>query len=384
MYLNPSELRPTLPTISLSRLKALVSILLGFSGILATAAQDQTVTAPGQHPIRILLLYDMEGVTGINDWRMFDDDPEFYSPELYAQGIEYLIGDINAAIAGLVEGGATSVDLLDTHGGLTPDSRVVERMDRRAKIIIPDGPLDPYISLAERGAYEAVAAVGMHDKPLSGGFAAHTFGSGLSPVINGHTLTETELLAYSFGDVGAPVIFVSGDDHLQRDLGQTMPWIEYVAVKRATGLHSADLRPPDEAWHEIRDKAKLSVQQLSRMRVLHLSRPIEAGLRPTFPMFLPPQFAYLPGFRVRDGSVTFTAPDYLTAYRGIKLLVWIASTFASARRLDSLRKLPEVREPLKQLLDSMNAELDEIESGRRPTPSMPDLPALRPKFHRAP
>ena len=83
-------------------------------------------------------------------------------------------------------------------------------------------------------------------------------------------------------------------------------------------------------------------------------------------------------------SVTFTAPDYLTAYHGIKLLVWIASTFASARRLASLSERPEIREPLKQLLDNMNAELDEIESGRRPTPPMPDLPALRPKFHRVP
>ena len=35
-----------------------------------------------------------------------------------------------------------------------------------------------YISLAERGAYDAIAAVGMHDKPMSGGFAAHTFGMG--------------------------------------------------------------------------------------------------------------------------------------------------------------------------------------------------------------
>jgi hypothetical protein len=90
----------------------------------------------------------MEGITGINDWGMFDDDPDFIVPALYGKGIEYLIGDINAAIAGLVEGGVTSIDVLCAHGSGMPDPKVVERVDRHAKLIIPDGPLDPYIRRA--------------------------------------------------------------------------------------------------------------------------------------------------------------------------------------------------------------------------------------------
>jgi hypothetical protein len=54
-------------------------------------AQTTPVSAQPPQPARVLLMYDMEGITGINDWRMFDDDPDFLSPELYAKGIEFLM-----------------------------------------------------------------------------------------------------------------------------------------------------------------------------------------------------------------------------------------------------------------------------------------------------
>ena len=78
-----------------------------------------------------------------------------------------------------------------------------------------------------------MAVVGMHAKTGSGGFASHTFTLGIDLLINGQSITETELVALSWGRVGVPVIFASGDDRLAGDL-ETMPWIEYVTVKEAT------------------------------------------------------------------------------------------------------------------------------------------------------
>ena len=84
-------------------------------------------------------------------------------------------------------------------------------------------------------------AVGMHAKTGSVGFASHTVTIGMGLWMNGRSITETEIVAFSWGRVGVPVIFVSGDDHLQRDL-VTMPWLQFVVTKWATSANTVQLR----------------------------------------------------------------------------------------------------------------------------------------------
>ena len=74
-------------------------------------------------------------------------------------------------------------------------------------------------------------------------------------------ITETELVGLSWGRVGTPVIFGSGDDRLARDLA-TMPWIEFVTVKTAVGADSAAPRPLEEARAELTAKARRAVEKL--------------------------------------------------------------------------------------------------------------------------
>ncbi len=62
--------------------------------------------------VKIYILCDMEGTSGI--WRREQVDSS--SPH-YKQGQELLMADVNAAIEGAFEGGATEVIACDTHGG---------------------------------------------------------------------------------------------------------------------------------------------------------------------------------------------------------------------------------------------------------------------------
>ena len=68
----------------------------------------------------------------------------------------------------------------------------------------------------------------------SGGFASHTKTIGMEVRYGDRTVTEAEIIALSWGEVGVPMILVSGDDRLRADL-QTMPWLQYVTVKNAIG-----------------------------------------------------------------------------------------------------------------------------------------------------
>jgi hypothetical protein len=111
--------------------------------------------------IQVLVLYDMEGLSGLRDVKMID-----YSPtEEYKKGQELLTGDVNAVIEGLFAGGADVVHVVDGHGSGNPEPDIlIEQMDSRAEMINRDTSFDSYIDLAEEGAYDAVAVVGMHSK----------------------------------------------------------------------------------------------------------------------------------------------------------------------------------------------------------------------------
>ena len=155
---------------------------------------------------------------------------------------------------------------------------------------------------------------------------AHTRGAGLAPVLDGATLTETELLGYEFGMVGVPFVFASGDDRLKQDLAAPMPWVEYVVVKRATGYASADLLPVAQARSAIRAGVRRALENLPRMKPL-VATPTRAGLAASFPMSLPPAgspFSRLPGIEVRGDTVTFPARDYAEAYSRMQAVMGMA------------------------------------------------------------
>jgi hypothetical protein len=93
-------------------------ILLAFvaSAALATLVNPAgpRPTAAGHHVAarRVLVVTDMEGISGVNDGRMgstADQDTAYY-----AAGLDRLHADVNATIAGLFDGGATAVDVADT------------------------------------------------------------------------------------------------------------------------------------------------------------------------------------------------------------------------------------------------------------------------------
>lgn len=336
--------------------------------------RDYAMPAGGQ--IRVLLMHDMEGLSGQSDPRTFS----YSNGELYRQGQEYLIGDVNAVIDGLFAGGATSVDVVDGHGSGNPEPDVLqERLDPRAHQVFRDEPFRQYVDLVEPRAYDAVAVVGMHAKTGSRGFASHTYTLGIELQMNGRAITETELVAYSFGRAGVPVIFASGDDRLADDL-RTMPWIEFVTVKTATSASTAEPRPVDEARAELRAKAKRALERLPEMQVVTVSEPVEAAIRVVPPASLAP-LRGVPGVRYADETVTFTAADFQEAYDGLIALVSVARTAYPAVLTETLRAQPEGQ----QLLDQYRRDLFErwldVESGRW---SPPPAPAAQPRrYHGA-
>tara|TARA_B100001123_G_scaffold96859_1_gene111565 strand:- start:11525 stop:12655 length:1131 start_codon:yes stop_codon:yes gene_type:complete len=271
--------------------------------------------------IRVLVLHDMEGLSGQSDPRTFS----YRNTQFYKEGREYLIGDINAVIAGLFDGGADVVQVVDGHGSGNPEPDIIlNRLDPRAKMITRTDPFEAYVDIVESDTFDAVAVVGMHAKTGSNGFASHTYTLGIELLLNGHSVTETEIVALSWGRVGVPVIFASGDDKLASDLA-TMPWIRYVTVKKATSASTAIPYPVEEVRTKLHAEAKASIEGLSDARVMKIAKPVRATLNAVPPASLG-ILEGVPGISYKNGSVTFIAPDFGEAYIGLTNLIRVART----------------------------------------------------------
>lgn len=272
--------------------------------------------------IRILVLHDMEGLSGQSDAATF-----FYGWPRYTEGQELLAGDINAVIEGLYAGGATEVEVVDGHGSgnAEPDVRR-DLLDPRATQVLRDSSFDAYFDLPALASYDAVAVVGMHAKTGSAGFASHTITLGIGLVVNGQTITETELVGLSWGRVGTPVIFASGDDRLANDL-QTMPWIEIVTVKTAVGADSTVPRPVAEARADLTARARVAVENLraGKTQAMRTAGPLRIGVRAVPPANLE-VLKDFPGVTWEDSTATVTVDSLRQGYDAAMAMVGIAGT----------------------------------------------------------
>jgi D-amino peptidase len=338
------------------------------------ASPSRTATV-AHAPVRVLVYHDMEGLAGQDDWHTY----LFSHPEKYPEGQKMLVADLNAVIDGLIAGGATQVDVVDAHGSGNPEPDVRrDLLDPRAKQVFRDKEFDPYVDLTAPNTYDAVVAVAMHAKTGSRGFASHTITLGMDVLLNGRSITESEIVAYSWGRVGVPLIFVSGDDRLQNDL-KDLSWLEYVVTKKATSSSTVELRPVDQVHAEMREKAAKAVRNLAKAKTMTVSAPMQAGLHAVPPASLQ-SLQGVPGITYANETVTFTAPDFRAAYDGVLGLVRAARAGYSQVLVESVRRLPDGKQVMAAYSDSLFMRWMDYESGRW-KPPVASGPTSNKSFH---
>ncbi|MFC2118616.1 M55 family metallopeptidase [Bacteroidota bacterium] len=308
--------------------------------------------------IKILLYYDMEGISGLNDMRSLN-----YGNEGYTAARDLLTNDVNAVIDGLFAGGADIVDVVDAHGSGNPEPDILlDKMDSRVKLISRDKPFRSYCDLTEKKVYDAIAVVCMHSKTGGGGFAAHTYTIGMDWIFNDMSINETEIIAYSWGRADIPLIFASGDDKLKEQL-EYLPWIEYVTVKIAKGASDAELIPLDKVHNDMKLKAKIAVENISKAKVVNFSTPIKTQLRAVHPSSLG-LLNGVPGINYQDNIVTFIADDFQIAYDGVTALIGVASRSWVNILHESIRQENNSSKIYNNYSNKLIARWGDVESGR--------------------
>ena len=296
--------------------------------------------AAQQRP-RVLVFYDMEGVSGINR----EPQTSFSHPDQYQPARKFLTGDVNAAIRGLVEGGAGDITVTDAHGSgnsLEPDI-LLDEMDQHANFEFRDVDFDPYSDVPDP-KYQAIVCIGMHARANTPGFLAHTFTLEPAFRLNGIDITETEIIAHSAARFRVPVIMVSGDDVLQKQIAERFPLAEYGLVKRARGRADANLMPEPEAWSNIERAARRAIAKLPEFKPFPVER--EYRFEHSFQnKAQTDRAAVYPGLtRVNETAVGYTTPDFISGYDQSKKLIQLATAERFTLLLNAVRARPDGKE----------------------------------------
>ena len=276
------------------------TILLATSG---AAAQPKK--------LKVYISADMEGIGGVSTWQI----------QAGSQGREYekfrklMTQEVNAAIAGAYDAGATEVLVSDSHAdGQNID---VELLDPRAKLIRA-WPRPLVMMQGVDSACDAVVFIGYHaSEGQPAAILAHTMSSRriFEIKLNGTGVPEAAFNAAIAGEFGVPVVLLSGDQTIGEEARRLLGPIETVAVKQATRFYSATMMHPEEAQRLIRAGVKRGIERRAELRPYKLAHPVKLEI--TFKDTVNAELvSYLPGVeRPRGNAVVFTARDMLEAAR---------------------------------------------------------------------
>ncbi|HVA22641.1 MAG TPA: M55 family metallopeptidase [Candidatus Micrarchaeia archaeon] len=267
--------------------------------------------------MRILISVDMEGISGVAAW----DDVRPGTPG-YERFRRQMTLEANAAVAGAFAAGAASVVVNDAHDGM--HNLLYESLDGRAELI--SGTMKP-LDMVEGGTgADAAVFIGYHAMAgAEGGVLAHTMsGSIANWYLGGVAVGETQINAAILGQLGVPVVLVSGDAQLAQEVERTLPQARRVVVKWGTDEETARSRPRDEVLRCLAEEVQQAVAGAAAVEPIRVPGPVTIAIE-----FVRPAHAtaasLCPQIRRAGGRrVEITAADILEAYR----LSWVASILA--------------------------------------------------------
>ena len=218
---------------------------------------------------------DMEGVAGVTKWaETTGGEP------LHADRSRLYTEEINAAVRGAFDGGATEVVVMDCHGaggGWTFNSLIPDLLDPRCDFVV-QSEWTEYTEFLEQGC-DAALFVGMHAMAgTADGVMNHTVsGTGWRSLsFNGTLVGEAGINAALCGTWGCPVLLVTGDHAACREAVALLGGgLTTVAVKQGLGRFSARHIAPVRARELIQTGAAAALADLKAVAPYSPGSPCE-------------------------------------------------------------------------------------------------------------
>ncbi|HEY3415211.1 MAG TPA: M55 family metallopeptidase [Armatimonadota bacterium] len=203
--------------------------------------------------MKIYIAADMEGVGGI----MLPEQLSRGTAE-YAEARQLLTAEVNAAVDGAFEGGATEVIVRDAHG--TGFNILCDQFDTRARLLQGAAVPDRFPEL--EGA-SGLILLAYHAKAgTQAAVCDHTMSSvaWFRYELCGREVGEVGIDAALAGCINVPVMLVTGDDKVCAEAAALLPGVTTCETKIGLARHAAIHLAPAECRRRIRDAATKAVK----------------------------------------------------------------------------------------------------------------------------
>lgn len=265
--------------------------------------------------MRVLIISDMEGVSGIVKWEQVTG-----GERLYEEGRVLYTEEINAAVRGAKRAGADEIIVMDCHGagkGWTFNSLIPEKLDPACEWVVQNEWTE-YTQALEDGC-DAALFVAMHAMAGTpdGGLCHTVSGSQWHNLwFNDRLAGETGINAALCGTWGCPVVLVTGDQASCREGRELLgDGLTTVAVKESFGRFSARNIAPERARRMIEDAAAQALRDPSAVAPFDPGSPCEIKVEYATPD-LTTKFRYRAGVSTIDPrTIVSRADTWLEAWR---------------------------------------------------------------------
>lgn len=270
--------------------------------------------------MRVFVSVDMEGIAGVTG-----RDEVIKGHGDYERFRKIMTEEANAAVEGAFDGGASSVVVNDSHNGMR--NILYEALDERAELI--SGYNKPLGMVQGVEGTDAAVFIGYHawagtsmavmDHTISG---MHTY----NWFLNGQRIAEAHLNAAICGHFGVPVVLVSGDDKLEKQVQESLPGTKTVVVKESIHTLAARSLPRPRVHALIREGVGQALKEKGKIRPIKTDGPIRIRIQFTRAGFAEGALLLPEAKRIDDRTVEVRGRDILEAWRRADVALRLATT----------------------------------------------------------
>lgn len=275
--------------------------------------------------MRIYISIDMEGMPGTFNWEQEKTD----RAAVRACVTHHVKTVLEAALASPQASQILEITIADSHSAGDNLDYSITELDPRINLI-SGCPRPRYMMPDLSRDYSQAWLLGYHSGTgaLKGNMD-HTYSNSRihNIWINGKAMNESLINSAYAGYMGIPVTLVSGDETLKQELASPLPWLQFIATKKAVAKFSAKnySRPAVDALTRqavanalARDRADIPLYTFEapitlKIEFNHTSMADQAALMPYTK-------------RLDGRTVEFVADDYELIFEAIMVLVYLAST----------------------------------------------------------
>ncbi|MGL5675540.1 MAG: M55 family metallopeptidase [Cellulosilyticaceae bacterium] len=254
--------------------------------------------------MKLFISADIEGITGISTWEEAANAPNHEAKERMTK-------EVAAACKGAIEAGVREIVIKDAHGD--GKNLLYPLLPRIAKLISgwSNHPYNMVEGLDD--TFDGIAFIGYHSHATSNASPlAHT----LDPrsirgiYINDKPASEFLIYAYAATMIGVPIVAVSGDGGLVREVRQWDEKIAAVAVQEGFGGGIVSIHP-EVALERIEKAVKTGVEQLASTQLRTM--PEVFNLKIVFKRHQDAyKYSFYPGAKqIDEFTISYTSDDYM-------------------------------------------------------------------------